>query len=49
MTYTAIRDFTAQGVNFTKGDKINMTEYIALTAEERRNFREDYKPIKKRK
>jgi hypothetical protein len=46
MTYTCMSDFTAKGVNFTKGEKINMTQYIALTAEERLNFIQDFKPLK---
>lgn len=46
MTYTATRDFYAKGVNFTKGQKINATEYIALDAVYRANFTKDFKPLK---
>lgn len=41
MTYTATRDFSAQGVNFKIGQKINSTEYIALDAKYRANFKPD--------
>lgn len=49
MTYTATRDFSAKGRNFTKGDKINATEYIALDAKYRANFTKDFKPLKVKK
>jgi hypothetical protein len=51
MTYTCTRDFSTQGRDFTTGDKINATEYIALTAEERGNFEPShkFKPLSERK
>lgn len=41
MKYTCTRDFSTQGRDFTTGDKINATDYIALNAEERANFKQD--------
>lgn len=46
MTYTCHRDFSAKGVNFKIGQKINATEYIAIDAKYRANFKEDFKPLK---
>jgi hypothetical protein len=46
MTYTCIKEFVAQDYPFRLGEKINMTQYIALTAEERLNFIQDFKPLK---
>lgn len=47
--YTCHRDFSAKGVNFKIGQKINSTEYIALDAKYRANFTKDFKPLKKRR
>jgi hypothetical protein len=51
MTYTATRNLKTRDRVFLKGDKINATEYIALTAEERGNFEPShkFKPISERK
>lgn len=46
MTYTATRDFSAKGVNFKIGQKINSTEYIALDAKYRANFKQDFVPLR---
>lgn len=49
MKYTCTRDFSTQGRDFTTGEKINATEYIALTAIERANFKQDFVPLKEKK
>lgn len=49
MTYTAQRNVKTRDRVFLKGDKINATEYIALTAEERGNFKQDFEPLSERK
>lgn len=46
MTYTCIKEFISEGVTFRIGQRINATLYISLTAEERQNFIEDFKPLK---